>query len=126
MRKSLLALVALASAFFAIAETASAADWGRPDVPRGFGHTRTVRHWVYYPRYRNVYFSHYATDPYYYQYTPRGYYPYYNSGYWGAPRIHRFRGHLPPYYAAWGSHRKGYHHRAWHWKHHGHIRRGHW
>lgn len=65
-------------------------------------------------------------DPYGYSYVYRGYYPYYNSGYWGPPRIKRFRGHVPPYYASWGATRRGYHHVKWHRRHHGGHRRGDW
>lgn len=65
-------------------------------------------------------------DPYEYRYEPRGYYPYYNSNYWGPPRIKRFRGHVPPYYAAWGAPRRGYNHVEWHVRHYGGHRRGDW
>jgi hypothetical protein len=126
--KSLLALaVAIASlGTVAAPQSASATHWDRPDRPSGWGHVRTVRHWVYYPRHHHVYLHHRHTDPYAYRYSPRGYYPYYNSGYWGPPRIKRFRGHTPPYYAAWGAPRRGYRHVEWHHRHHGGHRHGHW
>ena len=125
--KSLLALAAIALSFgIAAPQSASAFGWDRPDQPAGWGRLRTVRHWVYYPRYNHVYLTHRATDPYAYSYEPRGYYPYYNSGYWGPPRIKRYSGALPPYYAAWGANRVGYHHVEWHYRHHGGHRRGHW
>ena len=88
-------------------QSASATHWDRPDRPAGFGDVRTVRHWVYYPRYHHVYLNHANTDPYTYRYSPRGYYPYYNSAYWGAPR-------------------RGYHHVKWHYHHHGGHRLGDW
>jgi hypothetical protein len=111
----------------AITSPASAYFWDRPDQPRGWDNMRTVRHWVYYPRYNHVYLRHGATDPHAYSYSPRGYYPYYNSGYWvPAHKIRRHRRHLPPYYAAWGSPKRGYHHVEWHRRHHGGHRRGDW
>jgi hypothetical protein len=126
--KSLMALaVTIASlGMVAAPQPASATFWDRPDQPAGWGHVRTVRHWVYYPRYRHVYVKHTTTDPYAYRYAPRGYYPYYNSGYWGGPRIKRFRGHLPPYYEAWGTPRRGYNHVQWHRRHHDGHPRGDW
>lgn len=126
--KSLLGLaVAIASlGMVAAPQSASATHWDRPDRPAGYGHVRTVRHWVYYPRYHHVYLKHTYTDPYAYSYTPRGYYPYYNSNYWGPPRVKRFRGHLPPYYAAWGAPKRGYRHVKWHQRHYGGHRRGDW
>jgi hypothetical protein len=63
---------------------------------------------------------------YHYFYDPRGYYPYYNSGEWGGPSINRFRGHLPPYYASWGSTNRRYRHVEWHRRHYGGHRRGDW
>jgi hypothetical protein len=108
-------------------EPASAFHWDRPDQPRGWDNMRTVRHWVYYPRYNHVYLRHGATDPYGYSYRPRGYYPYYNSNYWRpAYKVRRHRHHLPPYYAAWGSPKRGYRHVEWHRRNHGGHRRGHW
>lgn len=62
--------------------------------PDGHGKARTVRHWVYYPRYTHVY----RVDPYAYQYSPRGYYPYYNSGYWISSAAARRRAHLHYYH----------------------------
>ena len=109
--KSLLGLaVAIASlGMVAAPQSASATHWHRGDCPRH--HHGYVK---------------YDCDPYAYRYEPRGYYPYYNSNYWGPPRIKRFRGHLPPYYAAWGAPRRGYHHVKWHMRHYGGHRRGHW
>jgi hypothetical protein len=121
-------LLALAVAFISLGivatpRSAAAFDWDRPDQPAGWGRERTVRHWVYYPRYREVYVSE---DPYAYRYIPRGYYPYYNSNYWRKARIKRFRGHLPPYYQAWGAPRRSYRHVDWHIYHYGGHRRGDW
>lgn len=65
-------------------------------------------------------------DPYAYSHTPRGYYPYYNSGYWGPPRVKRFRGELPPYFAAWGAPDRHYRHVEWHDRHYGRHRHHHW
>lgn len=125
-------LLAAALGFAAISVTApapaSAFHWDRPDQPAGWGHTRTVRHWVYYPRYNHVYLHDAETDPYAYRYVPRGYYPYYNSQYWvPAHTIRRRARHvLPPYYQAWGAPRRGYHHVEWHRRHYGGHRRGNW
>ena len=126
--KSLLALALTVSSLgvAALPQSAGAFFWDRPDQPAGWGRLRTVRHWVYRPHYDNVYLAHPDTDPYSYRYEPRGYYPYYNSGYWGPAHVKRARTHLPPYYAAWGSDRAGYHHVEWHNRHYGGHRRGEW
>lgn len=125
--RTLLAIVATAVGLgFAAPQPASAFDFDRPDQPAGYGWQRTVRHWVYYPRYRHVYLTHPATDPYHYRWEPRGYYPYYNSGYWGPARAKRFHGKLPKYYASWGAVRPGYRHVEWHRRHYGGHRRGAW
>lgn len=74
-------------------------------------------------------------DPYAYRYSPRGYYPYYNSAYWAPARYVRERAHMhyyhwievrPPYFRSWGHPRKDWHHRDWHARYHGYIRRHHW
>lgn len=125
--KSLLAAVMAALCFTAaVPQSADAFHWKRHDRPDGWGHARTVRHWVYYPRYRHVYYGHRYTDPYAYRYEPRGYYPYYNSGYWGETRIKRHRARQPRYYRAWGAPRRHYRHVEWHRRHHGRHHRGHW
>lgn len=132
--KSLLAVVAAAISLGAAApHRASAFDqlhwdalWDRPDQPSGWGRMRTIRHWVYRPRYTHVYLTHPSTDEYAYSYTPRGYYPYHNSGYWGRPHVKRFAGPLPPYYQSWGSNKAGYRHVQWHRAHYGGHRRGDW
>lgn len=110
--KSLLALaVAIVSlGMVAAPEPASAFGWDRPD--------QSIR-W-------SRYASDDVADPYAYRYIPRGYYPYYNSHYWRKVRVKRFRGHLPPYYAAWGAPRRGYYHVEWHRQHYGGHRRGDW
>lgn len=120
------ALFGLLSAATASSTPASAFDWDRPDQPAGWGHVRTVRHWVYYPRYNHVYVRHAATDPYAYRYVPRGYYPYYNANYWRPAHVVRRHYHLPKYYQAWGSPKRGYHHVEWHRRHYGGHRRGEW
>lgn len=126
--KSLLAvaLAILSLGSVATPHSAGAVHWDRPDQPSGWGRLRTVRHWVYRPHYNHVYLQHQATDPYAYRYQPRGYYPYYNSGYWGPPRVKRYRGPSPSYYAAWGAPRRNYHHVEWHNRHYGGHRRGNW
>lgn len=100
--------------------------------PEGWGKSRVVRHWVYYPRYTHVC----NVDPYAYQYSPRGYYPYYNSGYWtsAATARRRARAHYyhwntqPPrfrYYRYWGGPAR-WNHTEWHRRHHGFHHRWHW
>ncbi|MEL6871784.1 MAG: hypothetical protein AAFO62_03105 [Pseudomonadota bacterium] len=108
--------------------TAQAFGWDRTHAPRGYGKTRTVRHYVYRPRYRHRYRLHSHTDPYRYRYEPRGYYPYYNSGYWRpAHKVRRrYRFHQPRYYPAWGSHKRHYKHHRWHHRNHGRHRAWHW
>lgn len=71
-------------------------------------------------------YADYLENRYGYRYEPRGYYPYYNSGYFGPPRITRFGGVRPPYYAAWGSNKRNYRHVEWHRRHYGGHRRGDW
>ncbi len=87
---------------------AQAFDLDRPNPPRGFGTEQTVRHWVYYPRYRNFYYTNGQRDPFGYTYEPSGYYPYYNSGAWKPARcMPRHRAHYmaPEYQAGWGRNR---------------------
>jgi hypothetical protein len=126
--KSLLALaLGLMTLGIATAGSASAFFWDRPDQPAGWDRMRTVRHWVYYPRYRHVYLRNSETDPHAYRYSPRGYYPYYNSNYWRpAGKTRRAHNVLPPYYAAWGGKKRNYHHVEWHNRHYGGHRRGDW
>ncbi len=126
--KSLLAIALAIVSLGAVAapQSASAFHWKRADQPAGWGTTRSVRHWVYRPRYQHSYLTHDDPSRYQYHYSPRGYYPYYNSHYWGARRIQRFKGHLPPYYAAWGSPLRKYRHVEWHNRHYGGHRRGDW
>ena len=121
--KRLMGIAAACSAFFAMGQPAGAFEWfDRPDQPAGWERLRVIRHWIYRPRYENEY----HVDRYAYFYDPRGYYPYYNSAYWGRPRIKRFNGQLPPYYASWGANRRGYRHVEWHRAHYGGHRRGDW
>jgi len=128
--KSILALVAAIMALgLAAPKPAEAGGLHHASAPSGWGRLQTIRHWVYAPRYRHVYHTHVATDPYAYRYEPRAYYPYYNSGYWRpAHEMRKRRPHfaLPPYYKAWGYPKKHYKHREWHAKHHGRHRVGHW
>jgi hypothetical protein len=125
--KNLLALVSgVVCLGFASAQPASAFFWDRPDQPAGWDSSRVVRHWVYHPRYTHVYLWDSETDPHSYHYHPRGYYPYYNSGYWRHVPLHRNHYTLPPYYAAWGSNKRHYHHVEWHNRHYGGHRRGDW
>ncbi|MCB1485634.1 MAG: hypothetical protein KDJ17_12155 [Hyphomicrobiaceae bacterium] len=122
----LTAVIAAATVSFAAASPAAAFHFDRPDQPAGWDRSRTVRHWVYYPRYHHVYLRDSVSDPYAYRYVPRGYYPYYNSGYWRRPYIDRAHFRLPKYYRAWGSSKRGYHHVEWHRRHYGGHRRGNW
>jgi hypothetical protein len=124
LNNMLAAVVAVIGAGAALSSPAEA--WHRK--PAGWGEVQTVTHYGYYPRYNHVYKVHYRTDPYAYQYEPRGYYPYYNSGYWRpAAEVRSKRLHaLPPYYQAWGYPAPGYRHRAWHRRHNGGHHVGHW
>jgi hypothetical protein len=132
LRSILSILVALASLGFAAPDQASAFGYER-HRPDGWGHARTVRHWVYKPRYNHVYY----VDPYAYQYSPRGYYPYYGSKYWVPSQVMRERKYAhyhnwnvqPPryrYYRSWGYPKKHWKHKAWHRKHHGYHHRWHY
>lgn len=124
-------LVAIFSFAVVTPQTASAFgfDKYRHDMPKGWGQERTVRHWVYQPRYHHVFLTHAKTDPYAYRYEPRGYYPYYNSGYWKhRSHVARERAHFvhPKYHAGWGANRKHWNHYGWHKKHHGRHDHSHW
>src|SRR5690606_13815440 len=94
--RSLMAFAAVAVVLCASSQSASAFDaLHRPDLPyRQFDPDRADALARYY----------------HYYYDPRGYYPYHSSGEWGPPRINRFRGELPPYYASWGSTNRRYRH----------------
>lgn len=128
--KSMMATLAAVFAFgLAAPGSADAFGWHRTGEPAGWGRIRTIRHWVYTPRYHHVYHTHVATDPYAYRPEPRGYYPYYNSGHWRpAHEMRKARPHLarPKYFKAWGYPKQKYNHVEWHTKHHGGHRRGHW
>ena len=111
---------------------ASAFNFDRDNPPEGWGRSRVVNHWVYYPRYVHSY----HVDPYAYQYSPRGYYPYYNSGYWRPAHVIRERNHQHyhhwnvqapryKYYPSWG-YPKHWHHYEWHNEQHGRHHRWHW
>ena len=96
---------------------------GRGQAPHGFGHTQTVRRWVYRPHYKHVYRLHSKADPHRYQYRQPHYYPHHNSGHWrplGAVRqSYHFK--QPRYHRRWGCcgpNRKRKHINVWH-------RRGH-
>lgn len=107
--RSLMAATAIAAAAGLMCGPASAFDLDRPDL-----------------RYHE-YHRDDALERYYsYDYEPRGYYPYYNSGEWGGRIIQRFKGPLPPYYAAWGAPNRRYYHVEWHNRHYGGHRRGDW
>jgi hypothetical protein len=111
---------AVAALGLASPNTAQAFDRDRPDVPAGFVGERTVRHWVYYPRYRHYYLTNGQADPFGYQYQPRGYYPYYNSGYWKTPCcVPLKRAHFvhPKYHAGWGANKKHHSHVKMHHAH---------
>jgi hypothetical protein len=134
LHSMLAAVAAVLSLAIASPKPAQAFDFDRPHVPSGWGQERTVRHWVYYPRYHHVFLTHAVTDPhkadpFAYHYEPRGYYPYYNSGYWKKRHdVARVRPHhvQPKSYAGWGKTRKNYDHVQWHSKHHGGHPRGDW
>jgi hypothetical protein len=129
--KSLLAIATAAMALgLAAPKSAEAFGWKRHPEPAGWGRMRTIRHWVYHPRYKHVYLTHGDTDPYAYRYMPRGYYPYYNSHYWTSASEMRARRKArlrhPPYYAAWGYPDHHYSHTEWHYRNHGGHRHHHW
>lgn len=127
-RSLLASLIAIVAALL-VAPRAAEAGWSRSGEPSGWHHARTVRHWVYYPRYTHVYMTSSGTDPYAYRYEPRGYYPYYNSNYWVPACSYcrpRYNFKLPRYYKAWGATKRGYHHVRWHNRHHGGHRHHHW
>lgn len=128
--KCTIALIAAVLAFgLASPRTAEAGGFHREPQPEGWGRMRTIRHFVYYPRYHHVYHSHVATDPYAYRAEPRGYYPYYNSGYWRpAHELRKARPHYarPKYYRSWGANKHNYDHVDWHIEKFGGHRRGHW
>jgi hypothetical protein len=98
------------------------------------GHDPVVHHRVYFPKYRHVY--HVAdtsqSDPYAWNYSPRGYYPFYASQYWVPAEQMRYRyrykftGQKFRYHAAWGYPKKDYNHREWHGENHGFHHRWHW
>ena len=105
--KSLLAALAVVLSVAMIVPGSAEAGWRRSSVPDGWGRTRTINHYIYYPRYRHVYRVHPHTDPYAYYYEPRGYYTKSSSRYWRrADRVHRHhkvRGHHKyRYHPAWG------------------------
>jgi len=80
--KSALGLISIVAAFGLVAPGAAEAGWCRRGAPAGWCGPQTVRHYVYYPQYRNVYYmATFAPDPYPYVYVPRGYWPRYERPY---------------------------------------------
>lgn len=131
LKSILAALAAIASIGLAHPDRAGAFGYHR-EQPEGWGQTRAVNHWVYYPRYAH----NYNVDPYAYRYSPRGYYPYYNSRFWRPAHVIRERNHQHynhwnvqapryRYHPSWGRPRH-WHHREWHHKHHGYHHGWHW
>lgn len=131
LKSMLAALAALVCTGLAAPDDASAFGYHR-DRPDGWGETRVVKHFVYYPRYTHVY----KVDPYAYQYSPRGYYPYYGSRYWvpahkvvkrNRAHYHHWNVQAPryKYYRSWG-YPKHWHHHEWHHRHHGYHHRWHY
>jgi hypothetical protein len=106
--KLFIALVAALMTSVVALSPASATDLARPDL-RPYSYHRT-----------------YGPYPYAYFYEPRGWYPYYNSGEWGPRYKKRYKGVLPPYYAAQGANKRNYHHVEWHRFHYGGHWRGDW
>ncbi|MCB1522179.1 MAG: hypothetical protein KDJ37_16635 [Hyphomicrobiaceae bacterium] len=128
LKSMIAALAVLAAIVLALPQAAEAGGFHRHHAPSGWGKTRTVRHWIYYPRYHHVTYRHAGTDPYSYRYEPRRYYPAYNTHYWVPARCYRkCRKHyrLPPYQASWGRpskrhYHRHHHHRHYHHRHHRH------
>ena len=105
--KSLLAAFAVILSAAVIMPGGAEAGWRRASPPDGWGRTRTVNHYIYYPRYRHIYRVHPHTDPYAYHYEPRGYYTRSSSRYWRpAHKVHRHHkisgAHRYRYHKAWG------------------------
>ncbi len=129
----MLAALALAAGL-SLPSSAVAGDLGKSAAAAGHADDRVVHHRVYYPRYRHYY--HVAdtsqSDPYSWNYSPRGYYPYYASQYWVPAEQMRYRyrykftGQKFKYHAAWGAPKKDYNHREWHGENHGFHHRWHW
>ncbi len=81
--KSALAVISVVVAFGLASHSPAEAGWCRRGAPPGWCGPQTVRHYVYYPNYRNVYYmATFAPDPYPYVYVPRGYWPRYERPYW--------------------------------------------
>jgi len=109
--KTMLAVISITAAFGLASQTSAEAGWCR-GAPRGWCGPQTVRHYVYYPQYYNVYYmATFAPDPYPYVYVPRGYWPRYDRPYsrygrrywdrgWGRARAY----YVPqPYYVPVGG-----------------------
>jgi len=79
--KSTLAAGVIAVALCLSGQAPAEAGWCR-GAPRGWCGPQTVRHYVYYPNYYNVYYmATFAPDPVPYVYVPRGYWPRYRRPY---------------------------------------------
>ena len=116
--KIILAALAVMVPAAAIAPDTADAGWRRSPVPDGWGRTRPINHYIYYPRYRHVYRVHPHTDPYAYHYEPRGYYTKSSSRYWRRAglvhRHHEVRGRYKyRYHKSWG-YKKSRKSRRWH------------
>ncbi len=98
--KSALALISVIAAFGVASPSSAEAGWCRRGAPVGWCGPQTVRHFVYYPQYRNVYYmATFGPDPYPYVYMPRGYWPRYERPYWRYGRRYWRRRRWARYYA---------------------------
>lgn len=111
-----LAAMLVAVASLTAPDPAAAFGWDRKSPPGGWGETRVIHRYVYYPRYRHIYHSNPHTDPYAYRYKKPRYYHYHGSHYWVPAKYmkHRYRhkhthGQKFRYHAAWGYSRCRYH-----------------
>jgi len=78
--KSALGLVSVVAAFGLVTPSAAEAGWCRR---AGFCGPQPVRHYIYYPQYRNTYYmANFAPQPYPSVYIPRGYWPRYERPYY--------------------------------------------
>ena len=81
--KSALAVISLAAAIGLTSIGPAEARWCRRGAPAGWCGPQPVRHFVYYPQYRNTYsVATFGPDPYPYVYMPRGSWPHYQRPYW--------------------------------------------
>jgi hypothetical protein len=98
-----LVVISVVIAFGLTTLTSAEARRCRRGAPPQWCGPQAVYHYMYYPRFRNVYYmAQFGPDPYPYPYVPRGYWPRYENPFWSYPGAYWYPNwapNRPRYYA---------------------------